>query len=93
MALISNTDVYNTVLEKGGTKQDAAILALGSTVGMYAVDKYLGLGELFFDDAGGVTKRAIRNVARKEAEKASSQLQNAVASTIDTSSNHILGVF
>jgi len=26
------------------------MVALGSMVGMFSVDKYLGLGEMFFDD-------------------------------------------
>jgi hypothetical protein len=48
MALISNTDVYESILEKGGTPFEAAAIALGSIIGMYSVDKYLGLGEMFF---------------------------------------------
>ena len=44
MAIISNTDVYKSVLEKGGTPREAAAIALGSTIGMFCVDKYLGLG-------------------------------------------------
>ena len=50
MAIISNTDVYESALEHGASKKEAAMLALGSTVGMFSVDKYLGLGEMFFDD-------------------------------------------
>ena len=50
MALVSNYDVYNTMLERGATHKDASIVSLMSTVGMYGVDKYLHLGEMFFDD-------------------------------------------
>lgn len=50
MALVSNTDVYQSVIEHGGTQKEAAMMALGSMIGMYSVDKFLGLGELFFDD-------------------------------------------
>jgi hypothetical protein len=50
MALVSNYDVYNTMLEKGATHKDASIVSLMSTVGMFGVDKYLHLGEMFFDD-------------------------------------------
>jgi hypothetical protein len=50
MAIISNTDVYESALEHGATKKEAAGVALGSTLGMFAVDKYLGLGEMFFND-------------------------------------------
>jgi hypothetical protein len=48
MALISNTDVYESALEHGADKKEAAALALGSTAGMFTVDKWLGLGEMFF---------------------------------------------
>jgi hypothetical protein len=65
MALISNTDVYQDVLEHGGTSFEAASIALGSTVGMFGVDKYLGLGEMFFDS--NEVRTSFRNGWRKEA--------------------------
>lgn len=66
MAMVSNTDVYQSVLEKGGTPQEAAAIALGSMIGMFSVDKYLGLGEMFFNDEPA--RRAIREAARHNAE-------------------------
>jgi hypothetical protein len=48
MAIISNTDVYQDALRRGASKEEAAALALGSTAGMFSVDKWLGLGEMFF---------------------------------------------
>lgn len=66
MAIVSNTDVYQSVLEKGGTPFEAAAIALGSTIGMFSVDKYLGLGEMFFNDEP--SRRAIREAARHNAE-------------------------
>jgi hypothetical protein len=51
MAMISNTDVYESIIAKGGTKKEAAAMALGSMAGMFTVDKYFHLGEMFFDDA------------------------------------------
>lgn len=66
MAIISNTDVYDSVLQKGGTPQEAAAIALGSTVGMFSVDKYLGLGEMFFNSEPA--RQAIRQAARHNAE-------------------------
>ena len=66
MAIVSNTDVYQSVLEKGGTPFEAAAIALGSTIGMFTVDKYLGLGEMFFNDEP--SRRAIREAARHNAE-------------------------
>ena len=65
MAIVSNTDVYESILNHGGTKQEAAAIAFGSMLGMFAVDKYLGLGQLFFDD--DVARKAFRNVARESA--------------------------
>lgn len=67
MAMVSNTDVYESVLSKGGTPFEAASIALGSMIGMFTVDKYLGLGEMFFNDEPA--RRAIREAARKNAEE------------------------
>lgn len=66
MALISNTDVYDSVIEKGGTPEEAAAIAFGSTVGMLGVDKYLGLGEMFFQK--DPAKIALRQAAKENAE-------------------------
>lgn len=66
MAMVSNTDVYESVLEKGGTPFEAASIALGSMIGMFSVDKYLGLGEMFFNDEPA--RRALRDAAKKNAE-------------------------
>lgn len=67
MAMVSNTDVYESVLSKGGTPFEAASIALGSMIGMFTVDKYLGLGEMFFNDEPA--RRAIREAAKKNAEE------------------------
>lgn len=66
MAIVSNSDVYGDAIEHGASKQDAAAIALGSTLGMYAVDKYAHLGELFFDDATEDSVKAARNAIKKE---------------------------
>lgn len=67
MAIVSNTDVYESVLRKGGTQKEAAAMALGSIIGMYSVDKFLGLGTLFFDDVD--TQRIFRQAAVKSADE------------------------
>jgi len=41
-------------------------MAFGSMVGMFSVDRYLGLGELFFDNDSA--KKAIRTAAKENAE-------------------------
>lgn len=68
MAIVSNTDVYQSMLEHGASKRDAAAVAFGSTLGMFAVDKYLGLGEMFFDELRNDTRLALRNAFRKESD-------------------------
>lgn len=65
MAIISNTDVYQDMLNAGATKGEAALVALGSTLGMYAVDRS-GLGELFFDDLTAVHTKEVRVALRDE---------------------------
>lgn len=66
MALISNTDVYESVLEKGGTPLEAAAIALGSIMGMFSVDRFGHLGEMFFQKSGA--RWAFRESARHNAE-------------------------
>lgn len=69
MAIISNTDVYQDMLDHGASKLDAAAVALGSTLGMYKFDK-TGIGELFFDDATGDVTKAARKAVKDEFAKA-----------------------
>lgn len=69
MAMISNTDVYESVLEKGGTQKEAAAMALGSMAGMFAVDKFFHLGELFFDDAAKPLRQSLAKDAQSLFEK------------------------
>ena len=64
MSMISNTDVYDSAIEHGATKQEAAAVALGSMIGMFSVDKYLGLGEMFFDDAKAQQRRLYRKLLK-----------------------------
>lgn len=68
MALVSNTDVYNTMLEHGATKREAFLVSLGSTSGMFAVDKYLNLGKAFFDAEDAMTKISMRQAFRNSAD-------------------------
>ena len=74
MAIVSNTDVYQSMLEHGASKRDAAAIAFGSTLGMFAVDKYLHLGELFFDELKNGTKLSIRAAMKKEADQVAESL-------------------
>ena len=74
MAIVSNTDVYQSMLEHGASKRDAAAVAFGSTLGMFAVDKYLGLGELFFDELRNDARLAMRGAFKKEAQAVTESL-------------------
>lgn len=86
MALVSNTDVYSSMLEAGATKKEAAAVALGSTLGMFSVDKYLHLGELFFDDATAAYENQIRRTFKKEATSWYNNVIKSRADEVATSS-------
>ena len=66
MALISNPDVYQTMLEHDCTKREAAMVTLASTVAMFSVDKFLHLGEMFFDNDDLMMSASIRNTLMHE---------------------------
>lgn len=82
MAVISNTDVYESILQKGGTPFEAAAIALGSTIGMYSVDKFLGLGEMFFQNEP--LRQAIRESARVSAGQVRTGLNAGINKTLDS---------
>ena len=95
MALVSNTDVYSSMLEAGATKKEAAAVALGSTLGMFSVDKYLHLGELFFDDATAAYENQIRRTFKKEAANWYNNVIKSRADEVATSSktNRLKNIF
>ena len=82
MAIISNTDVYQSMLDHGASKRDAAAVAFGSTLGMFAVDRYLGLGELFFDELRNDARIAFRNAVKKESKAVAESLVGTGAEAI-----------
>lgn len=88
MAIISNTDVYESLLEQGASKRDAALVAFGSTLGMFGVDRYLGLGELFFDNLTQESERVARATFIKEAQSWGKKL---IESGINNPSNKTAG--
>lgn len=73
MALVSNYDVYNTMIEKGATNQEAALVSAASTIGMFAVDKYLGLDKLFFEELSPGTAKALRSIIGNEIKEVTSK--------------------
>lgn len=74
MAIVSNTDVYADMKAKGATNKEAAWVTLASTAGMFSVDKYLHIGETFFEGLSDESLLAARNIAKKEWAEASSSI-------------------
>jgi hypothetical protein len=68
MALISNGDVYEQMLSYGTTKREAISVALGSTLGMFGVDRKLGLDTLFYDEMTTPKIKAIRSGLKQKAK-------------------------
>ena len=91
MAIISNTDVYESALEHGASKREAAMVALGSTMGMFAIDKYAHLGEMFFDDPDAVARREFKSVLRQEADSINSSLRSLTSQTTKEEKKNLLG--
>ena len=75
MALVSNTDVYDTMKQAGATAKEASAVTLGATLGMFGVDKYLHLGELFFDD---LTTPTIKQIQRTQKKAVQSFIDNGL---------------
>jgi len=91
MSMISNYDVYNDAIEHGTTKNEAAAVALGSMLGMFAVDKYAHLGEIFFDETP--EKMALRNLRqgiRDEASELSKRI--GTQTTKDTTKKGLMNI-
>jgi hypothetical protein len=80
MALVSNTDVYESMLEHGTTKREAMAVAMASMLGMYKVDKDLGLGEMFFNNLESEGLQSIRATLKNE----SSNWLSTIAKDITT---------
>jgi hypothetical protein len=69
MVMISNSDLYQELLDYGLTKREAIAITLGSLLGMYTVDSKLHLGELFFDKLTSEGELAIRSTLKDRASK------------------------
>lgn len=94
MALVSNTDVYQSMLEAGASRKEAAAVALGSTVGMFSLDRFLGLGELFFDDLTADYQRQLRRALTNEAKSwYNKTIKQTVQETNTSKFNRFKGLF
>lgn len=76
MSIISNTDVYADMKEKGATNKEAAWVTLASTAGMFSVDKYLHIGETFFEGLSDESLIAAKKIAKDEYAQAAKTIYN-----------------
>ena len=70
MAIVSNSDLYNEMRNLGLTNTEASAVALGSTLGMFGLNKYTDLGEIFFDDATDDAVKLARQSVKAEMKDA-----------------------
>ena len=70
MAIVSNSDLYTEMRNQGLTNREAAAVSLGSTLGMFGLNKYTGLGEIFFDDATDDAVKLARKAVKAEMKDA-----------------------
>lgn len=103
MAIVSNSDLYNDMRNMGLTNTEAAAVSLGSTLGMFGLNKYTGLGEIFFDDATDDSVKLARKAIKEEMLKAEDMFSkiknsnlpqpNKILKFIQTASEKASGVF
>lgn len=103
MAIVSNSDLYNEMRNMGLTNTEAAAVALGSTLGMFGLNKYTGLGEIFFDDATDDAVKLARQAVKDEMKDAVSMFKsikqsnlpqpNKYLNYIKVASDKVSGVF
>ena len=92
MSIISNSDVYGDMLQHGASKTEAALVALGSTIGMFAVDKGANLGTVFFDDATEESVKAAHGAIKKEMIEAAESFKMSNLSDSLTPANKMLTI-
>ena len=89
MAIVSNSDLYNEMRNMGLTNAEAAAIALGSTLGMFGLNKYTGLGEVFFDDATDDAVKLARKAVKAEMTDASGMFSNITKSTLPQTNKYL----
>ena len=82
MAIISNSDLYNEMRGMGLTNSEAAAISFGSTLGMFGLNKYTGLGEIFFDDATDDAVKLARQSVKEEMKNAFDMFKTIKSSDI-----------
>jgi hypothetical protein len=89
MSAVSNYDVYSDAIAHGADKSEAALVALGSALGMYSVDKIFNLGDLFFDDATDDIIKQIRMGIKHEMGLARKEFNDITKSNVPVSKKYI----
>lgn len=89
MAITSNTGIYNDMLEAGATKREAAAVSFGSTLGMFAFDKYTDLGKIFFDDETAESVKVARKAIKNEFEKGANAFKSIIQSGASQNSKYM----
>lgn len=89
MAITSNTGVYNDMLEAGATKREAAAVSFGSTLGMFAFDKYTDLGKIFFDDETAESVKAARQAIKNEFTEGEKAFKSIIQSNASQNSKYM----
>ena len=89
MAIVSNSDLYNEMRGMGLTNAEAAAIALGSTLGMFGLNKYTGLGEVFFDDATDDAVKLARKAVKAEMIDAAGMFSNITKSTLPQTNKYL----
>lgn len=89
MSAVSNYDVYSDAIAHGADKSEAALVALGSALGMYSVDKIFNLGDLFFDDATDDIIKQIRMGIKHEMGLARKEFSDITKSNVPVSKKYI----
>ena len=82
MAIVSNSDLYNEMRNMGLTNSEAAAISLGSTIGMFGLNKYTGLGEIFFDDATDDSVKLARKAIKEEMKNAAEMFKKIKSSDL-----------
>ena len=94
MSMISNIDVYDSMLRSGATRHEAAMAALGGTVGMTYANQKLGFGEMFLDNDTKKFMNSIATAVGKSAKQVQQEVARQSVSNAERESvNHLMGVF
>ena len=92
--MVSNVDVYDSMLKSGATRHEAAAAALGGTVGMTYANQKLGFGEMFLDNDTKVFMNSISAAIGRESKQIASEIaRQSISNAERESAKHLMGIF